>query len=332
MEDYSGLYLDDETARRQKAMAMARALRGQQETANFDSLAGFDDLAKQGFSNVASGQQALEGAARAGAQRQLQMALAKQAEDARAEEGRLDRAAAYKRAKLGAGPQNPLVIITGQDGSQYFVDPRNPRAPAQPIVDQEGAPVLKTQPGEKGTNIAGLQKIPGADPTTEDAKKVKQSMAAANRMKNYVSELRDLHSKYGTEYGGQVGNRMEQLTKQIQIEGKNIAELGALSGPDMGLMTSLVQADPGSFGSNVKALFGSDNTQNALTGLEKWVDDTLAGNKSAYGYQDATQGGMDLTKAPKQNPHGTFKVLRNKSTGEMKRVYADGHEEVMGNG
>lgn len=104
MEDYSGLYLDDETARRQKAMAMARALRGQQETANFDSLAGFDDLAKQGFSNVASGQQALEGAARAGAQRQLQMALAKQSEDARAREGALNRAAdaARLRAELGA--------------------------------------------------------------------------------------------------------------------------------------------------------------------------------------------------------------------------------------
>lgn len=137
----------------------------------------------------------------------------------------------------------------------------------------------------KGTVVPGLEVAPGAAPTAEDAKKVKASMASAERMRAYVKELRDLHTKAGTEYVGADAVRMGQLTKAIQLEAKNIAELGALSGPDMELMQSIAGTDPTSLGANVKAMFGSDNTDTALDGLEKWTGDQLNASQKTYGYQ-----------------------------------------------
>ena len=64
----------------------------------------------------------------------------------------------------------------------------------------------------------------------------------------------------GTELYGENATRMNQLLTAIKIEAKNIAELGALSGPDNELMEQLAGVDTTSFGANLKALFGSDNT------------------------------------------------------------------------
>ncbi len=148
--------------------------------------------------------------------------------------------------------------------------------------------------GKKGEgvpdgSVPGLRFAPGSEPTKDDAKKMKASMASAGRMKRYVSELRELHKTHGTEYGGAVGNRMQQLSEAIKLEGKNISELGALSGPDMEIMNRLTGGtggDPGGFWANVKGAFGSDNTDGALDGLEKWTTDQLGANKEAYGYED----------------------------------------------
>lgn len=134
--------------------------------------------------------------------------------------------------------------------------------------------------------VPGLDVAPGARPTQDDAKKMKSSLASADRMRRYVTELRALHAKHGTELGGEVATRMGQLVKQIQLEGKNIAELGAISGPDLALMEGITGADPTSWGANAKAIVGIDNTQAALDGLDKWLGDQVGANKTAYGYQD----------------------------------------------
>jgi hypothetical protein len=146
-----------------------------------------------------------------------------------------------------------------------------------------------------------LQLAPGAEPTADDAKKVKASMASAERLRGLVRELRDLHEKNGTELTGPVATRMGQLMTAIRLEGKNIAELGALSGPDMGLMESLSGSDPSSLSANLKATFGVDNTKSSLDGLEGWANSQLAANEKAYGYQPspgAQRPDIDLTKPP----------------------------------
>jgi hypothetical protein len=151
------------------------------------------------------------------------------------------------------------------------------------------------QPVGKGAAIPGLEVEPGAAPTQDDAKKVKASRVAAEKMRGYVAELRELHGKYGTEYGGAAGTRMEQLGKAIQLEAKTIAELGALSGSDLDLMQSISGADPASLGANVKALVGIDNTATALQGLEKWVGTQEGATQRVYGYRPA--GGQPQASA-----------------------------------
>jgi len=135
--------------------------------------------------------------------------------------------------------------------------------------------------------------------TGEDPKKVKSAEASAQRMRSMISELRKLHGTYGTERGGTGGTRMKQLMTGIQLEAKNLAELGALSGPDQRLMEDLAGADPTSIGSNLAAFFSGglvDNTETALDGLEKWVGETERAARDIY----APQGGPAVAAAPSE--------------------------------
>ena len=149
-------------------------------------------------------------------------------------------------------------------------------------ADRKGRGAAGPKPGSK---VPGLEVQPGAAPTAEDAKKVKASLASLNTMQRYIADLRKLHATHGTEYGGAVGTQMAQLVRAIQLEGKNIAQLGALSGPDMQLMEDIAGMDPSSLGNNVKAMFGVDNTATALHQLEKWLTDQSDATMQTYGYQ-----------------------------------------------
>lgn len=156
---------------------------------------------------------------------------------------------------------------------------------------------------EKGTTIPGLEVVDGAEPTIDDAKKVKLSLAAAERMGRYVDELEALHSQYGTELTGPAAAQMGSLVSQIDLEAKNIGELGALSGPDMGLVEKIRGgADPSSIGANLKSVVGVDNTGASLQGLRKWVKDTTEGNKKVYGYRS------QAPTAPGGAPQGKVRV------------------------
>lgn len=177
--------------------------------------------------------------------------------------------------------------------------------------EMERAKVLAGQKAAeqaKAGAVSGLEPAPGQNPSAEDAKKVKASMAAAERMGAYVRELRELHKKSGTELSGPAAARMSQLHTAIKLEGKNIAELGALSGPDMALMESLAGADPSSFGANVKGAFGFDNTQTSLEGIEKWTTDTVKANQKVYGYQPKDGSKAPAVAAPPAVGAGPVKI------------------------
>jgi hypothetical protein len=150
---------------------------------------------------------------------------------------------------------------------------------------QERATALANE--ARKAQVPGFNIKDGESPTPDDAKKMKESLAAAKRMSTYVEQLRQLHADHGTEYGGATGNQMDQLARKIELEAKNIGELGALAGPDLGLIQSLVKADPGSLKSNLKGLVSGgkwDSTQSDLDGVKKWVDDTLSAGAEARGY------------------------------------------------
>jgi hypothetical protein len=297
-DDIYSLLMSDEATAAERAQAMSAALRRQRAAGNLALLTGDKVLGNFGQAQLQGagtqeGLLAQAGQQRAGQAMQrenhvLQRAL--QREQLERQQGRDAEAARHNRAVEAQGRPPPFVIVSGEGGGQYFVDPRNPRAQAMPVTGPDGKPILKQGPSERGTEVMGLEKAEGASPTVEDAKKVKASLASAERMKRYVDELRALHAKHGTEYGGAVANRMSQLKTQIHLESKNIGELGALSGPDMGMVESIAGVDPSGLGDNLKAMVGVDNTQTALDGLSKWVDDTLSANMETYGYRRPGNG------------------------------------------
>lgn len=155
-----------------------------------------------------------------------------------------------------------------------------------------------------GANVPGLEFEPGATPTADDAKRVKGVRAAANTMKSYTSQLRDLYRRNGASLVGENATRMRQLVTSIQLEAKTIAELGALSGPDQQLMERLAGANPTTLTGMVRGAFGLDDTGAALDQLDKWVDDKVQAMNITYGYRPVQaasakppDGGTSATQA-----------------------------------
>lgn len=270
---------------RQKAAALAAALGKQSGDAQMMMMHPLlQQAAKAQFSQAGEGQKMLADAGQERARAVLQKALQSERLKAEAKQGMLDRAS---RERIGHTP--PYQIIIGADGRQMYWDPRNPSQAAQPVMGPGGQPLEKYDPNAGKTDVPGMEKEPGATPTPEDAKKVKAASEYRTQMHALAGRLRELHGAHGTEYGGTVGNEMQALTSQIRTLGKNIEELGALSGGDMALIESIAQADPGGFWQNVKAkaslgLF--DDTQGQIKTTEDWADSKARATQRAYGYRD----------------------------------------------
>lgn len=190
----------------------------------------------------------------------------------------------------------------------------------------------KADAAMKGTNVPGHEVVEGAQPTADDAKKVKASLASVAAMRKYVDRLRSLHDKYGTEYGGAVGTEMSQLMNQIQLEAKTVAELGALSGPDKKIMEDLSGADPSSFWANTKAVFGVDNTKAALTGLDQWGADRLESGLQTYGYRPkagVTPGDISAARGKLQQAPPPGKVRIQLPDGSIKLIPESKKDEAV---
>lgn len=138
---------------------------------------------------------------------------------------------------------------------------------------------------QEALNVPGAQVVTGATPTAKDAETVKGVLTSVERMKNGIARMRQLHKQYGTEKGGKGAMLLSQAMTGLRLEAKTIAELGALSGPDQGLMESLAGDDPTDAWNNVKAFFGADNTEAALQGLEAWMDGQERATLKQRGYE-----------------------------------------------
>lgn len=175
--------------------------------------------------------------------------------------------------------------------------------------------------------VPGAEIVPGAHPTAQDAEKVKVNLLAREKIRNYVAEMRDIHKRVGTELFGKDAERMDQLRESILVEAKNAAQLGALSGPDMGIVTRLMGTSPTSLEGKGKALVGNDNTQANLAGLDKWLDTGAGATLKVLGYRQA--GGP----APAHGDDGKVTVTNGKETvripkARLKEAEADGFTAV----
>lgn len=160
------------------------------------------------------------------------------------------------------------------------------------------------------SSVYGLEIAPGATPTPDDAKIVKGIRAAAATMKSFTSQFYDLYRRNGGSMTGNAGTSMRQLLTSIQLEAKDVAGLGALSGPDQGLMEKLAGSNPTSIVGILRDEFGVDDVGAAIQQLERWVDTKVNAKTKEYGYRVPAAGparsppDTDLTQPPGATPAG----------------------------
>ena len=101
----------------------------------------------------------------------------------------------------------------------------------------------------------------------------------------------------------------------MKIEAKNVAELGALSGPDMGLVDAIA-TDPTSASS-----FLGGNLESNLKGLDDWGESSVRAGSKTYGIRKAG-GGPQPNVAPSSPGQAPKKgtVIFNDKTGKYERV------------
>jgi len=131
--------------------------------------------------------------------------------------------------------------------------------------------------------IPGYDQDPSVKPSVTEVGKLREGVAATQTVQDAVKEYIDLIRKNGTfKVTGPDADKMAALDTKIKLNQKTTEELGAISGPDMAILNTLVKS-PDSLG----ALFGSANPENAIAGLQAVVDNsnaTLSNKLSARGY------------------------------------------------
>lgn len=134
----------------------------------------------------------------------------------------------------------------------------------------------------------GFEVAPNANPSPESRKKFTALVASQQKMRELTQAMRqELQgvSALDRMLPGEKRRRLQQLATQMRIEAKNVAELGALSGPDMGLMEAMA-TDPTALGS----LAGGSLEAN-LDGLDSWGDASVRAGGRAFGIQKAGSTG-----------------------------------------
>lgn len=118
----------------------------------------------------------------------------------------------------GSTPYNWTLSTDDTTGTRVLVDPRTGQT--RPVMG------------------------PGGEPMRDISDEVKKQARAFGTMRANLNMLRDLVKQHGLEYApGEAKAAMESALSQAQVAWKTYAELGALSGPDMGLVINAI-GDP----------------------------------------------------------------------------------------
>lgn len=153
-------------------------------------------------------------------------------------------------------------------------------------LDESGKPIIGVSP------VPGYVPATGTVPTAEDAKKVKSALASydkLNRPGGLLERYESAVDKYGSELGGSGGNILSGLKTDINLELKNVEELGALSGPDQGILDAQLY-DPTSLGANLRAFtpFASSPTtltKESISRLKDTTRNSLESGLAVTGYK-----------------------------------------------
>ncbi len=141
-----------------------------------------------------------------------------------------------------------------------------------------------------GTNVPGATVAPGATPTKIDAEKMKQAIEKRKDMMGSMNDLEAMLNKNGTEWfsAGNAATDMSTVATDIRMTAKELYDLGALSGPDMGLIEKVIP-DP----TDAKWAFTWNSTEKAKSQLKKARDIMERASQnvaSSRGYQILPDG------------------------------------------
>src|ERR1044072_6829900 len=161
------------------------------------------------------------------------------------------------------------------------------RMAAQAARDE--ATATKAKEKADAINVPGYEVAPDATPTVSDAQKMKDTNESALRMRGTIADLRALHRQYGENPKGTGADLQQQALRAVQMEAKNIVGLGALSGPDMGLMIDLSAQDANSIGSWVRRNFVGASMEEGRNGLERWMGTVVGATAASRGYRPKAQ-------------------------------------------
>lgn len=329
-------FIDDEPSQAEKAKALVAALRKQQTLGQLGMLTGDRVLSPMGQQMSTQSLAQQQHASEAPAQR-LRMALQRQQlegtqaemSDANAQANPVYAQLARKfGTELPQGSTNRQAKdVLGLAERAYAADQRARelqlnrdamrlgREDARDARAQEKADKLEQADAER--RIEGLEFQPGIRPSIDDAKKMKAGLQSQRAINSEADSLEAIYKRTGTELVGSDANRMEQALTAMQLEAKNIAELGALSGPDQLLMEKLAGMNPTSLKANLKGLFGTDDTLEGLAKFRSWVKNRVDSAKQSYGYRDAGKaapsGGLDSQKQARLE-----ELRRKKAAGGLK--------------
>jgi hypothetical protein len=136
------------------------------------------------------------------------------------------------------------------------------------------------------SKVGGWQLAEDATPTMQDSKLFKEGASETRVLMGSLNRLQELVDDHGTEAYGKNAREMEKLIRDIQLQAKGPAmyQLGVLTGPDMGLLEQIVDADPTSFTANLNPL-GAARAKDSLQSLRDLVNRNIEAKAVTYGFQ-----------------------------------------------
>lgn len=147
--------------------------------------------------------------------------------------------------------------------------------------------------------IPGYEAIPGIEIPAANVKEASQALTRTTVIKDLLGGLIDKYTKEGIKViPGESQAEMESTVTDIQMELKELNNLGVLAGPDMGLLLAQLP-DPTGINSALKSVAGKtlgqgDPIISKFKTFQKNLDRKLKSKMSTYGYRKVgEQGGGD---------------------------------------
>lgn len=166
------------------------------------------------------------------------------------------------KAQAGIKAEQPKTVVETQILEKKLENIRTPEQladiAAQKQVTAQAAQLQKVQDKEAlkqarlGRSVKGLEPIPGINITPDSVKKVKESFKSFKIINGLMQQMQSEFQRSGGEIlPGKVKAKMQSITKDIQLELKELVNLGVLNGPDLVILQGQIP-DPTGLGVNIE--------------------------------------------------------------------------------